>query len=835
MNVSIRTATIFLFLVIGVVLSVLFWGRERVVEVDGGRWFPFQIEWEGVQALSGDLVDQEVAGKRGFVRAEADGTFRVGGERIRFFGVQVWPTEKDEDVKALGERFASLGLNLWRGRPALAGPNGSGAQEGLEIYDRFFAAMKKHGLYHHMQIRGSGALLGKARSNERFREFLGLKEKHLPGKDAFPSPGHFVPHDNIQILSYLMEPDLVRAERRWWTYLLNHRNPHTGTRYKDEPAVLCLELLNETYLLRAWEFGKLEPGDLPAYYESHLDQLWNEFLRDKIRGRKSEDGGRTPEGGSQKREQGALRSDSRGKQPAEGAVKMGLREWLANRWAEEGKEGLGADENPVAGTVKRLPARPGQKNDCSRVRTLDLMRFYQELQQRYFQESKEYLKSLGVQVAVVGSNWSQLSLPGLETLSGLDAVDTHIYYDTPWPQKKTGRYKNKSLYEVYGLLNLQSVLASNGLADTPFCLSETNWAFPNEYQFQFLPELISYASLQDWDALILFYHLNHPRGGIGQTRSAVFMNDLTANPVLLSQAYLASRVFRKRIIQSAESEVLIHYTERRATLEEGGTAYKGTGNGVRTETNFAANSYLACMSGDWVTPSLPYPYSVPGRDGIFNLPYEIGLKHKVRKRFSKIKEYHDGGVYWSGQDRALIPMSKKDRIRLRRLKEVQAISSDTGEIRSDQEHEILEVQTKVFQTLTGRLEGEMSIKGGSLALKLEAPLAGSVSVLALDGQSIRRSKQLVVSAVGRVRNTGMAWDESRTYVKQWGSGPVLCEVLPAQVDIDHDRAEQARVWALDGGGRKMEEVPAQTDGGKVRFSLDAARTVWYLVAVGLKE
>jgi hypothetical protein len=480
---------------------------------------------------------------------------------------------------------------------------------------------------------------------------------------------------------------------------------------------------------------------------------------------------------------------------------------------------------------------------------MDLMRFYAWLQDRYFQESRKYLRSIGCQVPVVGSNWSQLSQPGLETIQGMDAVDTHIYYDMPSPQKKTGRYKNKSMYEVYGLNNLQSILASNALTNTPFCISETHWAFPNEYQAQFVPELLAYASLQDWDSVILFYHPNTPLDGIGQTSKAAFMNDFGNNPLVLSQAFLASRAFRNQLIKPARKEVVVHYrTSNHGVRKKSGDRGQTAGNrGKATEQRslqkkdpdiqdaalgqtFVQDAYLPSLTGRWVTPQIPYPYTVPGREGLYNLPYEIALKHKVSKSFSSVDDRQDGGVYWKEDDR-LTPLSTQERVRLQQLQDARAIYSDSGQILSDQEDQILRVETSAFQSITGLLQGLRHTRQKDFRVQAKRPIYASVSALALDGKDISGSENILVSAVGRVRNSQMSWDESRQKVKTWGKGPVLCELVPAQVSIQHSQASEARVLALDGSGRPMREVHSWAKDGMVHFHLDAEHTVWYLVQV----
>jgi len=659
----------------------------------------------------------------------------------------------------------------------------------LDRFDRFFAIMKENGLYQYMRLRGGGNLAAMAAGSPRLREFLGLSKEQSQGMGSFPRRGHFSPHDNTQILSYVMDPNLIRAERRWWRFLLNHTNPYTGTAYKNEPAVLCMELLNETYLLQAWESGVLTPGALPPYYDKQIDRKWNRYLTD-------------------------LHAEQQGE-----AEELPLRQWLVQRWAEPDRSGLQEGENPGKGTVERLPARPQRSkgNTFSTARTRDLMRFYAGLQKTYFETSRAYLRSIGCQVPVVAGNWSQLSLPGLETLSGMDVVDSHIYFDAPVPQHKTGRFRNHDMFAAYGLRNNVSLLATNTLADKPLSVSETNWCFPNEQQCQFLPNLSAYASLQNFDALIVFKHSPLPKTGQGvdDSRAHQAMYGVENNPLLMTQCYMASRVFRGRVLAPGRRRVLFRYDQPR----------RNDG-----EPSFVERSYPLTLTGDWVTPALPYPYGVQGKDGIYNMDYEIALKHRTAKTFAHPGNGTDGGVYWDSGE-GLEPLTKQERLRLRALGEANRIVSDTGEIAADSEKHLLQVDAPRYATVTGRLEQTMT-QSKRLAVALEEERYASVAALALDGEPLVRAGRVVLSAVGRVRNSGMRWDADKHRILQWGSGPVLCEALPGRVRLRMENPQEVEVWALDGAGRKVRRVASKASEAGLSFRLNAAQTVWYLLERG---
>jgi len=72
---------------LAVVLGLVLWFGHQAVGTtvhDGGRWFPFHVEWGGVQSLQGSLLNQEPAGASGFVQVTSDGEYSLQGRPQRF-------------------------------------------------------------------------------------------------------------------------------------------------------------------------------------------------------------------------------------------------------------------------------------------------------------------------------------------------------------------------------------------------------------------------------------------------------------------------------------------------------------------------------------------------------------------------------------------------------------------------------------------------------------------------------------------------------------------------------------------------------------------------------
>jgi len=138
------------------------------------------------------------------------------------------------------------------------------------------------------------------------------------------------------------------------------------------------------------------------------------------------------------------------------------------------------------------------------------------------------------------------------------------------------------------------------------------------------------------------------------------------------------------------------------------------------------------------------------------------------------------------------------------------------------------VDAEMYKTITGRLSGVILTHSGTLTVSMGKPCYGSVSMLSLDGLPLDGSKKILVSAVARVRNSGMHWDKEKHSVIKWGKGPVLCERICGEAILRRSSQGEMQVFPLDGAGRKEKAIPARVHESKLYTPLGAADTVWYI-------
>jgi hypothetical protein len=115
---------------------------------------------------------------------------------------------------------------------------------------------------------------------------------------------------------------------------------------------------------------------------------------------------------------------------------------------------------------------------------------------------------------------------------------------------------------------------------------------------------------------------------------------------------------------------------------------------------------------------------------------------------------------------------------------------------------------------------------GEVAITPESRFAAIyVTAREKDGR-VATSRQLLVTALARTRNTGMKFSLAGDELLEKGRGPILLEPVKAAIKLS--RPSAARVFVLDQEGRRTEQTLSVMNG---EFTIDGARdrTPYYLV------
>lgn len=236
---------------------------------------PFVLPWNDDSPTMVDISgwSDKPAGKNGFLYANESGELMSGDERIRLWGVNItagacFPS--NTDAEQVAARMAKFGINVvrfhhinapWAGTDTLIdytkGNSRSLGAANLDKFDYFTHQLKENGIYTNFNLLVSRQFYaGDGLSPEIAN--IGWKEGH--------TIGHFNDHH-------------LDLQKEYASQVLEHVNPYTGLAYKDDPAIVTVEILNENSIFKAWYSGDLDGW--PAVFQDQVDPIWNDWLMEK--------------------------------------------------------------------------------------------------------------------------------------------------------------------------------------------------------------------------------------------------------------------------------------------------------------------------------------------------------------------------------------------------------------------------------------------------------------------------------------------------------------------------------------------------------------------------
>lgn len=837
--------------------------------------FPFVLPWDdaGTTVTSVASLSPTPAGARGYIRPRDGHFYDEKGRRVRFLGVNFTFGANFTDAPSAGKvaaRLHKFGINVVRlhhmdyssAPMGIFDPRFKDTQHldarQLDRLDHLIAALKEQGLYVNINLHVS----------RRFNAADGL-----PEADKLPGQG--------KVVNYFM-PRMIELQKKYARDLLTHRNPYTKTRYVEDPAVAFVELTNENALLGAAWDGTLD--NLAKPYHDELQKQWNAWLKrrysdtdglrrawkaaeaergpnllheptgqdvapwvlEKHRGAQAvaERGDEAPAGVAgpilrvrvtkpgeswhvQVRQAGLdlhdgetytvtfwVRADR--KRPIHVGTSLDVDDWHAiglsstqnaePKWrrvqlvftaarTKKGHSRLVFACGDGEGTVELagLSLRRGAEGALPKGASLeaesvplgrpadspaghDWIAFLLDTERRYMETMTHFLKDeLRVQANVAGSQASYGGLGGALRESRSDYTDMHNYWEhphfprRPWDAVDWRIGNTPMTRERYG--GTLKGLARYRLAGKPFTVSEYNHPAPNDYQAECVPMLAAFAAWQDWDGIYLFdYHDAADKWDSGRIRGFFAVN---SNPAKMALLPAAAMLFLRGDLAPAPEETRLEIPELSVVpmLARNGPDIGAAWNEV---------------GGVW-------PEALRRRVSIVFRPDEKGSA-KLAPRESKSDA--KPAVTWrgAGTDRA-----------------------------------VFTADSPRSKAAVGLLAGQtMELSGWSVKHAGRVPAFAAVALTAMDDRDTARSRSLLLTAVGRVENTGMRWNAERNSVgNQWGTGPTLAEGVPAAITL-RTQARTATVHALDATGKRRSAVDARLADGMLSFTIGPEhQTLWY--------
>ncbi len=826
-------------------------------------WFPFVIPWDDDAKTATDVsfLNHQPAGKLGrivvrnarFV-AERDPARRpIRFLAINITGPQCFPTKADAD--RLAAHLAKMGVNLVRIHHLHAGWVEPGlwkpGRKFLEIdpaqldrFDYLLAAFKRHGIYWNINLQTS-------------REYI--------PEMGLPESVRQIPFD-FQKRVDLFSEKMIRLQQDYARSLLDRKNPHTGLRFADDPALMVVEINNENTLVgHVWEGLGRGLSTLPEPFRSELKTLWNRWLRTKY--------------GSI----GAVRK-------AWGAGSLSLGPSLttsASRWTTENQSngdvefraGTGSLPDVAPPILARVGSNPGLDwHVQAHLAGLDLKEGRPYTLR--FRARADRPRPARLTVNLDRPNWR---LVGLDEPVGLGPA--WRAYEFAFTARNTEPGHARVAFILGGATGTVEIAdvslrpgvlggglpkdAAFGRIEVPGSGTEGKWRdwvdFLADTERAYAERMRSFLRRElGLRCNIVTTQINYG-GMVGPYREAPM--DVADNhayykhpafddrPWDLVRWRIQNRPMTDRMADGAgelgflaqwridgKPYTISEYNHcapldaqaEQMPLLSTFAAYHGWdalypfdhGVTVSGQPNDAIQGWFSHGSNPAKLAFFPAA-ALLFRQGLVpaaTLRTVLEVEPRAWHRFPNAADAwaFAGGFPNPLRTATALRPGTRTRILTQGRPSASPLSAGEGIFRADAER---------AKAVTGRVAGRtVRLRGAELRF---GPIGSGFAALMLvprDGKPIRSSDSLLLVLASRVENQGMGWNEDRSSVgDRWGKGPTICEPVPCTVRLQTDRP--LRAFALDGRGRRMRELPVRRSGGWSEFQIGKdARTLWFELA-----
>lgn len=400
-----------------------------------------------------------------------------------------------------------------------------------------------------------------------------------------------------------------------------------------------------------------------------------------------------------------------------------------------------------------------------------LVNFKVDITAKYYREMRDHMISIGVKIPITGTNWTRSS--GLTKAHlDMDFCDSHHYfYDWRWGNTERA-CAHRSITSVPSAF---PGMPKMRLPGKPFFISEWDMPWPNAFRAEGPIYYAAVGALQNWSGFaihtyaygtrldemkVLGSELSSPVGGVPY-REGIF--SVWNDPAKFGLFYHAALILRRGDVSPANKKVAVNAKALGKTVA---TAYQGG-----LEQYYMNNTFDGVLPEGYdelVQEEDKIPHATPG------------------------KIVSDNGQMWRDLNRQI------------------------GVIDTE--------RTKVFYGMIG--------KGGSAAsTKLRVPVDihangmsvdsytdfGVIALSSLTNEPIETSDNMLLSAIGRARNTGAQFDGDK--MLDIGRAPILAEVINANVKIKTAIGDKLRVWGVNAEGFYAGRVPATYEDGILSFEI----------------
>jgi hypothetical protein len=705
-------------------------------------WYTFEPTNDYSQPSKIGMEDwnSEPAGAHGRIVMREDKLF-YDGEEIKLWGLnntysQCAPT--NEMARKRADFYQKFGINAMRLHKYTDGTGWAGIQtrdsmlefdpEMLDRMDYYVHVLKENGIY--------------TKLSPNFGVKYGPADVHrIPYYKEIGDPnereGRWRSRAGYGLVYLATEIQDLQIEQL--IKILEHKNPHTGMRYADDPAIFCVELFNEDSVLFSSTIGRFR--GTPTI-RARVAGQFSDWLMQRY--------------GSE-----AAWKEAWGEDMIIKDYKAIANEHMLNMVKPEDIEGDVQAECIKSGTVVPwghswfydAAMRPGSEQAAMQQRLLDTMEFLISLQDAFYERFAKAIRQTGFEGEIIASNWQAGNHIGhflnVYSDSKIGMIDRHNYFGGGRGAfDKQNPFHNGSMLASPGIGMLS--VGFQQVTDLAFMFSEWIHVQPNEYYVEGPAILGAYGwGLNGWDVSYMFE--NNDNGG--------FMTELgkqswdVSNPAIMgSFAAISRQVRRMDVDESPETKFLnIHVPSM-----------------LKNKTSFVGETRQ-----QWDTKSFSTDKVPPLALAATRVALSFNDSFKETPAFDMDK-YMDGDVVVSSTKQL-------------RWTPAQAEQTRGG---------YFTINTKATKAFVGFAPGGESFDLGDGFYILPSEGFQAIYLTAKgEDETLLDADEVVVMAMARLRNTGMELNEEQNVILKPGSAPLVMEPVVAELStpyrgtlqvLDHD-------------------------------------------------
>ncbi len=662
---------------------------------------------------------------------EKDARFKGFSNYCLSYFAKLPPEQRVAEIRRYAESFKVTGYNFARISFEILREH-MPAEEREILYDtadRLIYELKKNGVYLHLTLVW-----------------------YRMGLEGY----HFYIRDDVKLRAVFGDENVRNHWKANAEYTLNHMNPYTGLRWKDDPVFVCAEYYNELAICfsRMDESTKFDPNDkiLPETKELVMSK-WHKWL--------------------QKRYKGDINA-------------------LNKAW-EEGFMG----KNPGYKTFEEVPCIVRGNGDWTRCCWDHLADFVDF--------AEKVVEGTGYKGLKVQNNLGPMVYGNAVRSRTTDYVIGNTYYSHPSSFNMSDALCPQG-DAIKGLAGYWRGITSMKLNDRPFFVTEYNHCYWNKSRYQFPAMFAPYSAFQNFSGLTIHSDaIPHTRKWSGRVGAfAVF-----PSPVAQVAELFSSAMFIRGDVEPARHRVDIKVSDNFLTNNNRSVyAFSSVQTQCMLLTGFGT-------SYEGRVPDAVKKVKVKPADMVMT---PVGSSEIVAEAwFHGVKE--DGKVTEDFVEKMVEQMRTKGILSPDNKTDVKKgiFQSDTNQITMDTKKITLKVVTPRSEIIAMNKPEETRL--GALKV-ISGNVPSTVGVCSLDGKKISDSSRLMFVFVTREGNTDMKLSEDDVASTFWGRPPVVMLKGSIEAEIRLDPNSKYEVYPVALNGERREKIPFEFKDGVMRLKID---------------